>query len=197
MSKCLPAAGAAALAIGLMSFSANSVNAAVTVLGGELAKTCSIAAKQAAHGVLIYQDGIRDCTLAIQAEPLSSHDMAGTYVNRGILYLSQTDYNDAKRDFDFAAQLQPDIGEIYVNRGAALIGMRHYLEGRQDIDRGLALNPEEREKAYFNRALADEGLDDERSAYFDYTKATELKPDWDEPRKQLTRFTVSKVPPKS
>ena len=59
-----------------------------------------------------------------------------------------------------------------------------------EIDRGLSMNPEEPEKAYFNRALANEGLDDMKAAYLDYMKALELAPNWDAPRHELSRFTV-------
>ena len=64
------------------------------------------------------------------------------------------------------------------------------IEGLTEIDRGLSMNPEEPEKAYFNRALANEGLDDMKAAYLDYMKALELAPNWDAPRHELTRFTV-------
>ena len=43
-------------------------------------------------------------------------------------------------------------------------------------------------------ALASEGLDDEKSAYFDYQKAVELSPDWDAPKAELLRFHVSSKP---
>ena len=47
-------------------------------------------------------------------------------------------------------------------------------------------------KAYFNRAMAHEGMDDLKSAYLDYRKAEEIQPEWDAPRKELDRFTVSR-----
>ena len=125
---------------------------------------------------------------------LSTHDLAGTYVNRGILYLSRSSFRDARKDFDTALALAPTVGEAYVNRGAALIGERRFADGLTDIDRGLALGPEQPEKAYFNRGLAHEYLDDLKNAYLDYMKAAELKPDWAEPKRQLERFVVSRRP---
>jgi len=59
-----------------------------------------------------------------------------------------------------------------------------------DIDRGLAYGPEQPEKAYFNRALAKEFLDDTKGAYLDYLKAAELAPTWTAPQVELKRFTV-------
>ena len=165
--------------------------AAVTVLGGGLAEACSKAAKVASRSALADDTGIRICSLAIENEALATRDLAGTYVNRGILRMTRSWYRDAESDFNMALYLLPVMGEAYVNRGAARIGERRFSEGLVDIDKGLTLNPEEPEKAYFDRALAHEYLDDMKAAYFDYLKASELKPDWDAPKKELARFTVS------
>jgi hypothetical protein len=42
------------------------------------------------------------------------------------------------------------------------------------------------------RAIAHENLGDLTAAYRDYSKAAELDPDWDAPKKELTRFTVKR-----
>ena len=60
------------------------------------------------------------------------------------------------------------------------------------LDKGIELEPLEPEKAYYNRAIAHEQLGNVRGAYFDYLKASELAPEWEQPRMQLTRFTVRK-----
>ena len=57
------------------------------------------------------------------------------------------------------------------------LGLKHFAEGKADIDHGLELGSSEPAKAYYNRGLADEYLDDEKAAYFDYSKASELDPD--------------------
>ena len=85
-----------------------------------------------------------------------------------------------------------DMGEAYVNRGGALVGQKRYMEALLEIDKGLALGPEEPEKAYYNRALANEGLDDITAAYFDYRRAVELAPEWDIPKRELLRFSVAR-----
>ena len=89
-------------------------------------------------------------------------------------------------------RLQPEMGEAYVNRGAAWIGRKRYAEGLSDLNRSLELGVSEPEKAYYNRALAHEGLDDPKSVYFDYQKALEMSPQWSAPKEQLTRFSVSR-----
>lgn len=167
---------------------ATTAEGAVTVLGGGLAQDCADAAIRGEDDPQ-YQDS---CTLALETELLDPRDRAGTFVNRGVLKLRRADYADAARDFDSAVRLQPEMGEAYVNRGAAWIGRKRYAEGLSDLNRSLELGVSEPEKAYYNRALAHEGLDDPKSAYFDYQKALELAPEWTAPREQLTRFTVSR-----
>lgn len=176
----------ATLAAGLL-FAASTAQAAVTVLGSGLAHSCSAAAMAGRSD----NDALATCTTALESEPLAPREWAGTLVNRGVIKLRQRGYDAASRDFDAAVAAAPTMGEAYVNRGAALIAQRRFAEGVQDIDRGLALEPEEPEKAWYNRALGNEGLDDMKAAYFDYLKAQELAPDWAEPARQLTRFTVT------
>lgn len=128
----------------------------------------------------------------METELLNPRDRAGTFVNRGVLKLRRAAYSDATDDFDAAVRLQPQMGEAYVNRGAAAIGRKRYAEGLSDINRSIELGVSEPEKAYYNRAIAHEGLDDPKAAYFDYQKALEIAPDWPAPREQLVRFTVSR-----
>jgi tetratricopeptide (TPR) repeat protein len=79
-----------------------------------------------------------------------------------------------------------------VNRGAASVGSRRFADGLTDLNKALDLGVEEPEKAYYNRALAYEGLDNVKAAYLDYQKAIELKPEWEQPKKELARFTVGR-----
>jgi tetratricopeptide (TPR) repeat protein len=175
------ALGLAVLLAGLPAF------AAVTVYS-DGARDCYRAAK--------YDDpmgsGIADCTDALFGMTLSDRDLAGTLVNRGVVYLVHGLYRQARADFDHAIVVNPRLGDAYVNRGAALIGERRFAEGVADIDRGLPMGPDEPEKAYYNRGLADEYLDNIKAAYFDYLKASELKPDWSQPKHELARFTVTR-----
>lgn len=169
---------------------AGSAQGAVTVIGGGLAEACSKAAISGQSGVE-FEDV---CTAALETEFLKARDRAGTYVNRGVFKLRRMNYEAAHRDFNRAISLKPDIGEAWVNRGAALIGQRRFAESLEHINKGIDLGVEEPAKAYYNRALAHEGLEDAKSAYFDYQKALELMPTWSAPREQLARFTVTTRP---
>ena len=164
---------------------AGSAGAAVSVLGSSNVNQCSAAALSGdARDV-----DLQACNQAL-IEAQTDHAKAGTYVNRGVILLRMKKFEQASADFDSAEKMEPTMGEAVVNRGASLIAQKRYMEGLTEIDRGLALNPEEPEKAYYNRALANEGLDDMRAAYLDYMKALELAPDWEAPRHELARFTV-------
>jgi len=167
---------------------AASADAAVTVLGGGMAHECALAALGGATELRF--EAL--CTQALDSELLSLRDRAGTYVNRGVLKLRRREFASAQFDFNRAVQIKPDLGEAYVNRGAAAVGAKRFADGLADLNKAIALGVEEPEKAYYNRALAYEGLDDMKAAYFDYQKAVELKPDWDAPKHELARFTVER-----
>lgn len=179
---------AAAVVLGSGVLASGASAQSVTVLGGGMARQCSDAAL-AGESERRFE---AVCTLALETELLSTRDRAGTFVNRGVMKLRRKEFGAARDDFDRAVALKPDLGEAYVNRGAAAVGARRYAEGLADLTRAIELGLEEPEKAYYNRALAHEGLDDMTSAYFDYRKAVELKPDWQDPQRELARFTVQR-----
>jgi tetratricopeptide (TPR) repeat protein len=178
---------AAAMAALSLSLAAPS-SAASVVLGAGLATVCSKAAIAGRRD----QRSIETCTQALETQAMGPRDRAGTFVNRGVLKLRRGDFEAARTDFGSAVRLVPDLGEAYVNRGASLIAENRYAEGVSEIDRGLALGVDEPEKAWYNLGLAYEGMDDPKQAYLAYQKAVELAPEWGEPQKQLTRFTVTR-----
>jgi len=135
--------------------------------------------------------GIDECTLAISSVLLSDHDHAAAYVDRGAIHMQHKQYAPAQTDFEAAIKLDPTLANAYVDHGGALIALKHYTDGIAEIDRGLALGPEQPEKAYFNRGIADERLNDMKSAYADYLKASQLKPDWVAPKSELARFKLA------
>lgn len=186
----LGAAAVAALSAGLLVM-AGAARADTTVIGNSFAGDCSQSAKSVSGNRAPDQEELHQCDLAINEEVLAPHDLAATYVNRGVLYLALQNYAAAKRDFDKASSVEPGLGEAYVNRGAALIGMGQDRQGIAEINKGIGLNAMEPEKAYFNRALAEERLDDLKAAYADYQKALELKPGWAIAQAELSRFHVS------
>lgn len=182
------AAAAAGLTLAAWAMSPGSAHGAVTVLGGGMAEDCS---KLALAGVASAQS-VEVCDLALEQEDLVRSDRAKTYINRAVMHLRRGALARCRTDLASAERLAPEIPEIYINRGALLIYEKRYTESIAEIDRGLAMNPIEPEKAYFNRGLAREGLNDAKGAYLDYRKASQLKPDWPDAVRAMARFTVVK-----
>lgn len=177
-----------ATAVGLAALSAASAHAAVTVFGNGQAHDCSEAAFKGKSDPA----SIRNCDAALEDEVLSNKDRAGTYINRGVMYLRLGDMVQARKDFDESIKVDDKIGEAWINRGAVSVAEKRYADGLADINQGLTLGVISPEKAYYNRALAYEGLDDDKSAYLDYQQALTIKPDWQLPQQQLLRFTVTR-----
>jgi tetratricopeptide (TPR) repeat protein len=182
LAGCTAAVVALALAVGPAPAHADGY----VISSGGLARECFISARLG-H---LSETSIRQCSEALEKDPLDTRDRAGTFINRGTLRLHQKAWALALADFDAAIALAPGIGEGHVNRAAALIGLARPAEAVAAADRGIALNPSELHKAYFNRATARELTGDVEGAYRDYTHATELAPDWDAPKLELKRFTV-------
>ncbi len=181
---------AAGAALAALASQAGGARADVSIIGNGLAAECSDAARAMSANQNVRAEDVQLCTLALDGEALSPHETAATLVNRGVLYLGNGSYDAALHDFDAALRIEPNLAEAHVDRGAALLGKEQHAAAVDEINKGLALNPTEPEKAYFNRAVAKERQGDVKGAYFDYRKALELKPDWDLPKTELTRFHV-------
>jgi tetratricopeptide (TPR) repeat protein len=161
-----------------------SSGAVTTFAGGGLADSCADAAARGETGVRAEQI----CAQALDTLALQPMDRAGTMVNLGIIRLRSGRYQEADGDFSMAIRYMPDLAEAYVNRGAARIGMRKFKEAVADVDKALELGVKEPQKAYYDRALAYEWLDNPKAAYADYKKALEISPAWDLAREQMYRF---------
>jgi tetratricopeptide (TPR) repeat protein len=182
----LPAIVGAAALVGL----AQPAGAQTAVIGDTSAAMC---AKAASMG-LADAESMRLCGDAIAQGGLSRHDLVATYVNRGSVSMNRRDYANARADFERAIEMDPMAGEAWMDRGAIAILEHRYRDGIADTSRGIELGVRDPAKAYFNRAVAYEGVGDEQSAYIDYQEATVLQPGWDLPKQELLRFTVTRKP---
>jgi tetratricopeptide (TPR) repeat protein len=126
----------------------------------------------------------------LSEDPLSPADRAGTLVNRGVIAMNRRDTASALADFEAALALRPAQAEALMNRGSARIAQGRFQEGLTDTSRALQLGVRYPERAYFNRALAREELNDAAGAYRDFRQAAQLKPEWELPRLELARFSV-------
>ena len=179
---------AAAIALAAACIAPGSALASTLVIGNGLAADCS---QEAIKGRADKQ--VLDlCTAALESQLMPREDTARTYVNRGVVYLRRGVYDLAEKDFARAEKLWKDLPEVFINRGAIRIRQSRFTEAVAELDRGIALDPSEPEKGYYNRGVAKEALDDLQGAYMDFRKASELKPDWEMPKKEMSRFIVEK-----
>jgi tetratricopeptide (TPR) repeat protein len=180
------------MAAALVLSVASGAGASTVVIGG-LAGECSTLAKAGRSD----PESLDICSRALDSGPLSQHDRAGTYVNRGSMEMHNQDYAAAHKDFQAALAIMPAMGEAHVGEGAYLLTDEKFADAQAEIDRGLKLGSEEPEKGYYFRAMAEWGENDLKDAYYDFRKASDLKPGWDLPRRQIAKFHVEPAPASS
>lgn len=130
------------------------------------------------------------CTLAIKNGEAAS--IAGSYNNRGVLYFHEGLLPEALTDFEEAIRRDATLAIAHINRGYALVALGRWAESITAFDSGIALGSTESAKAHYNRGIAHEELGQVREAYNDYSKAAELEPEWEAPKRELERFIVKR-----
>ncbi|GAO38002.1 hypothetical protein SCH01S_01_01660 [Sphingomonas changbaiensis NBRC 104936] len=166
-----------------------AASASSLVIGSGLARMCY----EAADAERASPAALDTCNRAIADEPLSFADEVATYVNRGIIRARMDDWPGALADYDHAIRLDPKQPEAYLNKGALVLKTQHDWRLARDLfDAALQYRTRRPEFAYFGRAITNELAGDFAGALADYQKASELAPNWAEPKKELTRFSVRK-----
>jgi tetratricopeptide (TPR) repeat protein len=158
-------------------------------VGNSYARDCYQAAHVRDHDT----NALYHCNLALNQEGLDSANRAATLVNRGVLYMRNRNYSSADRDFNRAVKTDENNPEAYLN-----LAISRLQRNENDtsvlpwIEKALALNTKEQALAYYSRGVLNERNGNIRQAYYDYKKAHELAPDWDEPTRDLARYQVVK-----
>jgi tetratricopeptide (TPR) repeat protein len=169
----------------------SAAHAQVMVIGGGLARDCYKAVEFNRVGL---GQALDLCNKALEHEQLGASDRAATFVNRGIVYMRQSNYQRALHDYEAGLRLRPTMLEAKVDVGAALYGLERYDEAMTALNEGLKTDSvEARAVGLYNRALIWEQRGDVKAAYYDYKEALELRPTFVEAAKQLERFTVTEV----
>lgn len=178
-------------------FAGNSIGAELLFIGGGYAELCSNAAFNIEHPGRVEITGsrlglgpIELCNRAIENQDGTTYDLAASYNNRGVLFYSQNNFDQALMDFEEAIGLKPELAQAHINRGYTLIALKRWSDSIAALTRGIELGSSQTDKAYFNRGLANEEAGHVREAYFDYQKAAELNPEWEAPQLELARFSV-------
>jgi tetratricopeptide (TPR) repeat protein len=171
----------------------------VTFFDGGYAEMCSAAAKSVGQPGAFQVTGSRlgvppldICNLAIKDNEIGPSIQAGNYNNRGVLYFAQGLLEEALKDFDEAIRLEEGLALAHVNRGYTLVALERWSDSIAAFDRGIALGVEDLDKAHFNRGISHEETGNTRQAYYDYKRASELNPEWEQPKAELARFTVTR-----
>lgn len=169
----------------------------VTFIDGGYAEMCSSLAHNVDDAGPITLTGsrmgstpIEICTLAIQDRATLPADLAGSYNNRGVLLFEEGKLQESLADFDAAIAASATLAAAHINRGYTLVAMQRWEESLASFDRGIELGAPEPARAHFNRGVAHEEMGHVREAYYDYKLASELAPEWEEPKRELARFTV-------
>lgn len=152
---------------------------------------CANATEQAARIGTVSEAATLACKHALNWSHFIRDERGQAYSNVGVLHLIQGQYQLAIVDFDAALRQGVEQSSVLNDRGLAQAALHNYQAARDDYSAALSEAKANRERIYFNRAMAEEDLGNMKAAYLDYRKATELAPNWDKAAKELSRFTVA------
>ena len=138
-------------------------------------------------------DAIGACDDALKSAKLDRKDTASTWVNRGILEMSRERYKNARGNFKEALNLFPKLAEAHVDIGSALINLQQYADGIKETELGLSLGSKEAQRGWYNLGIAYGELGDQQKSYESFRQASQLDPDWPDPKKEIARFTLKPV----
>jgi tetratricopeptide (TPR) repeat protein len=185
--KALTGISAAAI---IAALTATAANSGIMVAGNSSARICYAAAARQSDN----RADLRPCDMALETEGLTTHDRVATLVNRGIIYFHRAEWGRALTDFDAALAIDDDQPEAMLNKALTLL--RRDRSGEQAITyftRALELGTENPAVAHYGRGLAHQLDGDLTDAYIDIRRASDLAPEWEAPRNDLSNFIVQPV----
>ena len=156
-------------------------------IGSSFAEACF----RAAEGRDMSRSAREACDRALSSdEALSSYDRAGTYVNRGILFMHMGHLDRANLDFDRALAIDSRLSEAWLNKGIAQMKAGNGRAALELAARSIELRTRRPAIAYYIRGLAHEQVGNVRAAYADLQRARQLDPTWPLPAVELRRYQV-------
>jgi tetratricopeptide (TPR) repeat protein len=196
LKSCLSlSAGAIMMLAAVPSFAVTTWPSASLLASGP-ADSCAAASASAQEGGRVTDAALANCSLAVK---YAIHDGARAEVlsNRSVLHYARGEYDAALADNTAALKLNDRMAEAIVNRGSIYLVQHRPQAAAANFDRALMFSPAHLEKVYFNRALAREDMGDLNGAYADYAQAARLAPQWDQPKREMIRFTIVRQKPMS
>jgi tetratricopeptide (TPR) repeat protein len=177
------------LTVILITVPIGAAGQAITIIGsGGDARNCSMAANNAAKFGFVSREDLDTCTRALEYGRLKRSDLAGTYVNRGIVQTALGRHQDAFSDYHHAMELQLGLPEAYVGRGNIYFLAGKYDRAIEDYTRALDLNIGRDYIAHLNRGMAYEKVGNYDDAEANYRRALELQPEWQLALDKLNRL---------
>ncbi len=119
------------------------------------------------------EDALSAFNKAIKVNP----NNADVYVQRGIYYFEQDDWEAASNDYEKAISLDPKNSHAYYNRGSLLMAQKNYPLALEDMTQAIVLMPDF-PGAYINRGNIHKLLKDHQAALKDYSKAIDISPNF-------------------
>ncbi|HEU5285917.1 MAG TPA: tetratricopeptide repeat protein [Sphingomicrobium sp.] len=176
---------AATTAIAILAAAAPVQGARITI-GSTMARACY----EAAEALRSDPQSRRICDMALSEEGLSHHDLTGTHVNRGILFMLSGDLDLADRDYDRALELDPNEPEAWLNKGINALKRGDSQVALGFVEKAIGLRTRKPAIAYYMRGIAHEEAGNVRAAYADLQRARMLDPTWPLPAVELQRYRV-------
>ena len=164
-----------------------SASAAVLSVGGPLSQNCY----QSALSGDTRNQAVDSCTRALEEEPLSVRDRAGTLVNRGIVLMERGQDVLADADFDAALRIDKELPDAWLNKGFLRLRRGDGRAALPLLQSGIDRGAGHRAQAIFARGVAYEQMGEFKSAYADIKRAQELAPGWSLPAEYLADFHVA------
>ncbi len=177
----------AGLCLAALLVPAHEARASVTFIGPGSSYDCYMAAE---YGQFKPGETPLDICNTAMDEPIAGRELAGTLVNRGIIYVRMGNAEMSMRDCEAALKIMPTMGEAHANLGVALLRLGRLQEAMTALNKGIEYGVNKPYAAYYDRGLVREDIGDVKGAYVDYMKAVELKPDFELAQEQVKRFSI-------
>ena len=159
-----------------------------TIIGGEsLAAECYLASQAAVLNGTSNRTDLELCTRAIEDVHLSAENQAGSYVNRGVIYMAMKRPDEALKDINSALKIDNNTAEAYLNRGNIWFAAGELTKAVEDYDLAIKFGVQKIHVAYLNRGIARESLGYLSAAQRDYQEALEIQSEWSEALSRLER----------
>lgn len=175
-----------ALLATVLAFCPALAHAQTVVIGQGAAQSCY---QSAIMGDMGSRSAIRTCSEAFN-RGMSNQDKTATYVNRGVLQMRRGDLDKAIADYEKALDRDPKLAEAHINHGVVLYLQGDDAEALEAYNIAITLGTNKMAEALYNRALVYDRMDNASGAYHDLKSVLELKPDWEDARVALDRYTV-------